>query len=247
MKIAGSIFASLLAAGVWATPAHADIAGRYETVDDDTHFQMEMTFEVDDVGNVRIQQGGSPSYYLLRDGEFYLVGRENGEPSVIRLSDAMVIAGETFDRMGARDAFDEVPEFEPFNFSEMGPQTVSGRTGMAYGIVSDGNDEPVWASLVIGDDPRLAPLGRAMAEAQASQVSGMGSLGTMLQNLSGNMQEVLNKGAPLRWMSIELTDVSFDEIPAERFALPSEPISLEELRAASEPAPPPPTLPPRED
>ncbi len=230
---------------LWATPALADVSARYETVEENAFIDMEMTIEVDDAGNMRMQMNGTPNYYLYRDGEMFVVSRDRGDPSVVKVSDMMAIAQETFERIGVAAAFADAPEPEPFIFSPMEEQVVQGRTGMAYGTVQEEGDAARWGSLVISNDPQLAPIGQAMAAAQQVQIQGMGSMGTMLGRLSGNMIEVLASGAPLRWMQIELTDVSFDPIPRDRFALPAEPLTIEELRAAAEPAEPPPTLPPR--
>ena len=247
MRIAQLICAGLVGIASVAAPAHADIAGRYETVDDDTFVDMEMTLEINDTGQMRMQMKGMPGYYLLRDDDMYIVSWQSGETSVVRLADMMTIANEAFERMGVDNAFADKGDDEGFIYSEMGQQTVGGREGTAYGVVSEEGDEGVWASLVMSSDPRLAPIGQAMARAQEAQIRNMGSMGAVLQNMSASMQDVLRRGAPLKIMTIELTDVSFDEIPDERFALPSEALTIDELREASRPAPPPPTLPLLED
>ena len=236
---------TMVALMLTATPAAADVSGRYETVDEDRMIDMEMTLEVDDAGNARIQMAGSNGYYLLHGGELFMVSWQAGETTVVRMADAMVVAQEVMARLGVPDDFGDGPTPEPFMFEPMGEVEVRGRTGTAYGIASEAEADPVFGSLVISNDPRLAPLGRAQSEAQRLQAQGMGSIGMVLQRLGGNMQEVMASGAMLRWLGIELTDVSFDPIPPERLALPGEPVTLAELREAVRPAPPPPTLPPR--
>jgi len=249
MRIAATICAGLVMASVGSTPAYADIAGRYETVDDDAIMEMELTVEADEHGNVRTQTARLGLYYLLTNGEFYQVMAGKDGPLVIRLADLMAVQQELAEKFFADrpEAWEEPTE----TFAAMDKQTVGDRVGTGYGIVNEDNPEPQYALLVISDDPQLAPLGQALAnsnEAMANSMSGWGAMGTVLRMMNDEMVAVMRKGAPLRMMSIELTDVSLDPIPAERFSLPAEPMTIEQIRAQFSPnVDAPPTLPPRED
>ncbi|MEH6722413.1 MAG: hypothetical protein V7686_02690 [Qipengyuania sp.] len=249
MRIAPSMFAALVLVGVGSTPAHADIAGRYETVDEDAVMKMEMTIEADEHGNVRTQMPRLGAYYLVTDGEFYQVAAGKDGPLVIRLADLMTIQQEF-----AEEFFADRPEAwerQTETFAPMDEQTVGDRVGTGYGIVNEDNPEPQYALLVISDDAQLAPLGQALAnsnEAMADSMSSWGAMGSVLRMMNDEMVAVLRKGAPLRMMSIELTDVSLDPIPPVRFALPAEPMTIEEIRARFSPdVEAPPTLPPYDD
>jgi|GEM_PF-2349531 len=249
MRIVRAIGAGLLLTAAIPVPVYADIAGRYETVDEDAVMKMEMTIEADEHGNVRTQMARLGAYFLVSDGEFYQVATSEEGPSVIRLADLMAIQKEFAEDFFADrlEAWEKPTE----TFAPMDEETVGSRVGTGYGIVNDDNPEPQYALLVISDDPQLAPLGQALAnsnEAMADSMNGWGAMGTVLRMMNDEMVAVMRKGAPLRMMSIELTDVSLDPIPAERFELPAQPLTIEEIRARFMPSvEPPPTLPPRED
>ena len=230
-----------------SSPALADVAGRYETTDKNAVFEMEMTVETDDAGDARLQMGGMSGYYLLHDGVLYSVQNGSDGYTVLRVADLLVVQQEVSKRLGWKQP--KLPDdlvSHSLEFAPMGEETVRGREGNAYGVISKANDHPVYASFVIGTDPKLAPLGRAMAFADESEIKGMGSIGTMLGSMSAGMTKLLQSGAPLRILDNELTDVSFDPIPKSRFELPAEPMTIDELRKSLDPVEPPPTLPPRE-
>lgn len=230
-------------------PAMADIAGRYETRDGNAVIEMEMTVEADDSGNVRFQMAGSGGYYLFHDGELFVVEKDNDNFTVIRTADLFAVQQEAMARLGWKGADPSEGMTPPsFQFAPMGEEIVGGRAGIGYGIVSETNEEPMYASIVIGSDPELAPLGQAIAFAQQASVKGMGSMGSMLGMMNADMIELLQGGAPLRMLKIELTDVSLDPIPKVRFELPAEPLTINQLRAKIDVnVEPPPTLPPRQD
>ena len=244
LLVVGVILGSILAG-----PAQADIAARYETTGDDTVVKMEMTVEADEHGNVRTQMARLGSYFLLRDGELYQVSIGESGPFVVRVSDLMTVQAELAEEI----LTDGAPEMEiPLQlFAEMETEVVGERVGTGYGLVSDEYPEPRYASVVISHDPELAQLGEALVksnEAMTKTTSAWGQMGTMLGVMNAQMLEILRKGAPLRMMQLELTDVSDEKIPPERFALPAEPLTIEEIRARVMPrVEAPPTLPPLRD
>jgi hypothetical protein len=236
----------VLASACVSTAALADVAGRYETRDENVPVDMEITVEVDGAGNVRLQMAAMGLYYLIRDGETFVVQRGDSGATVMRLADLLAAQQDAVKRLGWKDPV--APETSPpaVHFASMGSIAVGSREGIGYGIVSDEYPNPRYASIVIGSDPQLAPLGQAIADAQASSVKGMGSMGSMLTMMNDQMRELLQKGAPLRMLDMELTDVSFDPIPRARFELPAEPLTPEQIgRKITVSVEPPPTLPPR--
>jgi hypothetical protein len=249
MKTRQIFLASFFAAITIASPVHADIAGRFETVGDDSPIRLEMTIEADEAGNVRTQMARLGAYYLLRDGELYQVAHSDGEQSVVRVADLMTLQAEL-----SKDFFPDepTPMDQPLQrFAAMGNEVVQGRSGIGYGMVSEDSPEPRYASIVVSKDPSLAPLGRAIVasnEAMAGSLSAMGQMGTTLALMNEDMLAVLLTGAPIRLLDLELTDLSSEPIPSERFALPAEPLTIAELRKRMMPhaVEPPPTLPSHE-
>lgn len=236
-----------LACMVASTSAMADVAGRYETKDENAVIAMEMTVEADDAGSVRFQMAGVGMYYLLRGEELFVVQKDSDGFSVSRMADLLTVQQEAMSRLGWKGVEMSDGQSPPtVEFASMGEEAVGRRTGTGYGIVSETNKEPMYAAVVIGNDPKLAPLGQALAAAQDASIKGMGSMGSMLGMMNAQMIDLLQKGAPLRMLQIELTDVSFDPIPQSRFDLLAEPLTLNQLRANLAVAvEPPPTLPAR--
>jgi hypothetical protein len=235
-----------LTVGLLARPAFADVAGRYENTEEHPFIDMELTIEADEHGNIRLQMAGMPAYYLLRDGEFYVVGREADRTSVSRMVDAIAISQEAAARMGIDETvFNDAPEPEPMNFTAVGEERVGEWTGTAYGLApSDGGDASP-ATFVISDDPRLAPPGKALVDSQKAMAAGMisfGRIGIMMGRVNAELVSLLEKGTPIRMTQLELTGYSIDPIDPERFALPAEPLTLDQLRAQQQEFPPPPTL-----
>lgn len=235
--------AALLAA---STAASADVAARYETQDKDAPFDMGMSIEADDRGNVRMQMPRLNTYFIFRDGTLYQITQDRTGAFAVRVEDALIVQQEMLAKLGMRMPAD-MPEPD-LVLAPVGPETVGTRQGMGYGLTGKDSAPPNFAAFVISDDPALAPIGMALALANANSLKGMGEIGTMLGLLNDELLAMLRKGAPLRIMSMELTDVSTDPIPPARFTLPAPPTSLAELRAMADQTSsvePPPTLPPR--
>jgi hypothetical protein len=235
-----------LALTLLTSPAFADVAARYETTEEDPFIDMEMTFETDDAGDVRLQMAGQASYYLLSDGEAFVVSRGSTGPTVVLVSDLLTVQSEILQRMGVSDRLGQISDPDPsLEFHETGPETVGLWQGTGYSLGPPTSGSPAHASLVLSEDPRLAPLGQAMAALQKETTSGMGQFTALFAQFGSAYEELLSKGTPVRWLQLELTDISFEPIDPARFALPAPPITIDQLRAESAPLPPPPTLPPR--
>ena len=238
----------MLVTGMTATPAAADLSARYEAQEKNAPFNMAMTLEIDSNGNERVQVAEQPTYLLVLNNVTYMVSRGPAGVYVMRLDDMVTVIGEVSKRMGIDKAFASMPKKvaeKPPAIASMGPKVVNGRTGTGYGI-SENGARPVYAFVVISEDPKLAPLGAAFAKsfAQSSVYAnkmfpGFGSMGGMF----GSDAELFKKGAPLSIVSMNLTDVSFAEIDDSRFALPGQPLSIDQIRQQYQSFSAPPTLP----
>lgn len=239
---------ALTCLAIFPQAANADVAGRYENMDENSPLDFEMTIEADDLGNVRIQTANLNQYYLFRDGVMYVVTVGSDNTTVMKLEDMLAVQMEAMARLGLKESFEAAP-VPKMRFAPMAEEVVGGRRGMGYGVVSEDHETPVYASVVISNDPKLSKLGEAIARANESSVKGMGSMGSMIQVMNSDMFALLANGAPLRMLGIELTDASLDAIPSERFDLPNEPLTIEEVRKLMTipTIAPPPTLPLRKE
>ncbi|MEO7680730.1 MAG: hypothetical protein ABIS14_08570, partial [Sphingomonas sp.] len=158
-------------------------------------------------GDLRWTHGGE-GYFLTHDGVDYIVLPGPGGPLVMRYADyyAEIAPDDPVERRVERHLVAD------------GPVTVNGRSGTALFIRPAAT--PNWpAMLVIDSDKALAPL--AQAEARIFAMQGFGGLSATLNT---EIRQALAGGASLRFLNRELRAVSTDPIPAERFALPAEPL-----------------------
>lgn len=229
--------------------AQTDISARYEMSEDAPSpprgLDMEITFEVSTEGHVRMQAQQMPMYFLYRDDTFYIVRRAEDGPVVVVASEYLNVQLEFAREMFGEDFGPDLEDLDmpSIDYVAIGEETVNGRTGTAYTMQDDDGEPLERVMLVLSNDPQLAPLGRAIQGASAGMSRGLGGPFAGLGSTLNEMNAIFSEGAPLRMMVLELTDVSFDDIPDERFELPAEPLTIEQMRAGFLPFDPPPTLP----
>lgn len=223
-----------------AAPAAADTTAVYASKS--KVFPTTMTVEIGNDGSIRYQTSMGRTYGLVLNGVDYFVDLSGRTPVVNRASDLVAVQREAMAahmRAFQRD--------EPMNESKLipiGKVTINGREGRGFGYESDSKlaaDRP--AVVVVSDDPDLAQLGKAMGKQFATSV-------TMLSRMIGStpgkftqMQEILASGAPLSFAGMELQSVNHAPIDPDRFKLPAEPETLDQIRERMKPLPPPPTAP----
>jgi hypothetical protein len=121
----------------------------------------------------------------------------------------------------------KVPGFELVKGATV---TIRGRQGTAYYMGSEAKRPPAERpTLVISTDPALAPLASALQGQFEISIALMGKVFGDDDPFK-TMQAVLKTGAPLVLTGMELDRVSNEPIPASRFALPAEPLSIEGVR-----------------
>jgi hypothetical protein len=211
---------------------------------------MEMTLEIDSEGNLRTQVGEQANYLLELGGVSYLASRGPNGVYVVKMEDLAIILGEFSRRMGIDRGFESAIHAtgeEWPNLVPLGQRVINGRSGTAYGVQPEGDNRP-FDMLVISDDPTLTPLGAVFARSFETSKGMMSKMIPALGGMGGvfsSQMEALRKGAPLTILGLNLTDVSFDEIDDGRFALPSEPLTLDQIREQYRGFLAPPTLPAR--
>lgn len=230
------------AVNAFAAPAHADMTALYET----TLAPMPMTVEVNDAGDVRVQQSTGASYYLMTGGKAYIVQRGPNGPYAAEMGLYLQIQAEQFSDFAASimKGIEGAADIPTPEFTSLGPTEIRGRVGTGYSFSFASNAKPEAEAkrrpmFVVSDDPQLAPLGEALARFQRTGGQAMGRLLPMFQSFSDGTAEVIGTGAPLRMGPSELTQVDMAAIDPARFALPAEPLTEGQIREMFQPFAPP--------
>lgn len=216
---------ALAAAFAFSTaPAHADMTARYVAPGTD----RSMTIEVTDDGALRSTLSDEPHYLVAHGEEAFIIDTIDTPPIVARAADVIRLMAEHREAMSAPGGTRETPS--ALTLVENGTATVNGRTGRAYHAKSGDRVLSRNPFLVISDDPELARLGDAMRRQSAISTA-------MLAPAIGNdiafahqTDKILETGTPIFIMGMELRSIDTAPIAPERFALPTEPQSLETLR-----------------
>ncbi|WP_066807929.1 hypothetical protein [Sphingomonas asaccharolytica] len=214
---------SLLALGA---PASADITGNYVGLNN----AMTLKIEVASNGDVRGATSNPNSYFITHDGHGYIIQASFNGPAVMRVEDMATVMAEQMKKMMPNLPADKGKDAPAWRLVKGGVVTIRGRQGIAYYSGKETSGAPIGEPIVvISTDPQLAPLGAAMAHQFDMSVAMMGQvLGD--SNPFKNMQEILKTGAPLVFTGMQLDAISEDTIPAARFALPAQPLKLEDVR-----------------
>ncbi len=197
-------------------PAHADIRATYRNAEGAT-----ITVDVADNGNSRIDFSGQPFFLIIREGVSYIAYRPPATPFVARTNDLQTLISE---RAG------------PLNYPmthqalvERGTFAVAGRTGRAFWLnIPEPQTRPVF---VLSTDPALAPLRLPMAEQMDFSFDSIRMTNGEIPSVMLQMRRELDAGAPLIFVGYFLERVTHDRVDEARLALPSEPVSMDQLRA----------------
>jgi hypothetical protein len=221
------LLAFAAALGLAATSAKADTTAIYTS----PGFGGEMTIEIASNGDVRATTGTRGDYVIVRGEEVYMVFFTDKGPVVDRMRDVGdAMADWVREKM---PQFGKMPsgDIPAFKLVDGGVATVKGRAGRIW--YHDLGDHRLMSdfSLVISTDPALADIGKAiLRQTEASQQMMRVAMGGRGGFMEGAL-EVLRTGTPIRLSTMELTTVTHAPIPAERFALPAEPETRDQVRA----------------
>lgn len=224
MKLTSYALASILAA--FGSPALADMTANYVG----PNKALTMKIEIATNGDIRGTTSNPNSYFITRAGHGYMVQASFKGPAVMRMEDISTVMAEQMKRLMPNmppGAADQVPSFD---LTKGDIVSIRGRKGTAYymgkAVTHSPTEQPV---IVISNDPALTPLAIAMQRQFAMSIEAMGH---MFGNSSpfAQMQAVLKSGAPLVFTGMELDSVNTDSIPQTEFALPADPLSLDEVR-----------------
>ncbi|MFN3943429.1 MAG: hypothetical protein ACK4K7_00700 [Allosphingosinicella sp.] len=186
--------------------------------------------EADAAGHARVGPEGGSEYSLFRPDGAYGVLTGGDRPAVVRYADLHAASGEKAASIaGAAGAGPDGPPAIGFWLRPDGEETVGGRTGTRWILP----ESPLGAdgSLVLAEDPALALAGAALAEAIAESPLFAATIAGRPPGFAAELAELLKRGAPLRIERMVLAAEQSGPIAAERFAVPAEPMSRDELAA----------------
>lgn len=208
-------FLTGLAILLGATSAAADITARYAQ-----KASSPMIVQVSDGGDSRIEVVGAA--YLNTGGVSYLVANDARGRFTVRLDTFTALIGDLMraSRNGSPASRIEV------RISEHGAETIAGRNGRLFRISATSNPSDA-IDMVVSSDADLAPLARVMSRDFGPMLM---SAGQQAPAVIEAMVALMNRGALLRLGDLwRLESVDTMALEPSIFALPSAPISREEL------------------
>jgi len=223
----GSAF---LASAIFAmhSPALADVTAHYASIKSD---DMTLTVWIADDGRVRVEGRGRTEFLMItRDGVGYAVpgGREGR--TVARQDDYFALL-----RSARTDSTREIDlalvGLVSTAIEERGTETVAGRQGTIYALVSEGfGTRRDSLDLVISSDAELAPVGQEMSRLLGLVGSAFGMESEQV-DLLDRLEEVARRGTPLRFGTLQLVSVNRERVPDSAFDLPGPVLDRAELAA----------------
>ncbi|HYG30476.1 MAG TPA: hypothetical protein VD887_09695 [Allosphingosinicella sp.] len=201
-----------------SSPARADLTAHYRHVDGSGTVRVEVAGN----GDARFEMSGQPWRLIHRSGVSYVVYLLPGGPLVARIDDLRQLATEH----GG-----EPPSLaiSSMRLVPRGEVRMGGFSGRAYHLqMPDGpTSRP---QLVVSQDPALAPIGQAWLRQIDFSMAMLRARGAPVPDAVTRIREVLTTGSPIYYGGQQLQRIDNAAIPAERFRLPAEPVTLDELR-----------------
>jgi len=199
--------------------ARADITAHYRHRDGDGT----MRIEVAENGDSRLEVSGEMWRLIHKDGVSYVVYSLPGGPLVTRVEDLQRLAAE---RGG------EPPRL-PISDMRILPQgeaRIGEHAGRAYHVVT--RDGPTSRpQIVISNDPALRPLGPPWLRQIDFTIAMLRGRGAPVPATITQIREIVATGTPIFYGGQQLHRIDRGDIPPDRFRLPAEPMTLEQLRS----------------
>lgn len=226
VRLMKPVFHSLIWASLsLSSPAFADMTATYVG----TNVGVTMKIEIASNGDVRGATSSPNAYFITHEGKGYVVQATFDGPAVMRVEDMATVLTEQIEKFAPELKLKEI-DAPNLALTKGGVVTVRGRQGVAYFMGDRAKTFPdAQPVVVVSTDPALAPLASAMEYQFTMSITMMGRALGPVNPFSG-MQAVLKTGAPIVFSGMELDTVSYEAIPASRFVLPAEPLSLEDVR-----------------
>ena len=197
----------------------------------------QLQIDVADNGSARIAELGSADYGLLIGGEFYVINIEDGKPTVARLKDVATAMDKVLPPI-FKGLFDKASAAMPktrLTVEPGGPGSAGGRDGRIYHVKGMDSGEPGKVTdFLISDDPELKPVGAALEQfMNAAMVPAAPLIGAMAAEMIAETRTIFALGTPIdAGGRFRLDSAAKADLPAEAFALPAKPQTVEQLVAA---------------
>lgn len=195
-----------------------------------------LTIEVTDDGNAVVRPEGEQQYGVLRDGNFYLVGQEDGKLHVMQMEDMAAALDRVFPPI-FKQIFDMAAKGQPkskLRVEPAGTRMIAGHQGQLYKVYGLNDEKPNDPTeLVLTREPSMQPAGHAMEQFSISTVLLMAPLiGKAAGEMVAQMETIFSYGAPLDMGRFKLTSIETASIPASAAALPAKPETVDQIVAA---------------
>jgi hypothetical protein len=193
-----------------------------------TYRQLEgsetITIEVSATGDARLQFSNQPFFLLIKAAEAYILYTLPQGARVTRISDLERIFAEMRPSMCL-----EMSAIESYGLVEGGRTSIAGFGGRAYMLqTSSGLSQR--PALVISDDRSLLALVPPLTRQLDFSITTMRLTGNAVPRNLLRIRELLGQGAALLFGGFALQQVRSAPIDSNRFSLPAEPLTLDELR-----------------
>jgi hypothetical protein len=211
-------------------------AGQRATYTDNGKQQLVVL--VADNGYAPVNGPNPEQYGLLRDGQFYLVARKDGQWTVARTQDVAAALAKVMPAIfSSAGAAAGKPARKPPRIVPKGKRTHLGREGQLYHIYFAGDEKPDDPrEYLISADPALKPVGAALEQFTLMLTTMMGALiGPAVAELNDDARAVFALGTPLDMeQSYKLLSLETVEVAHEAMELPAKPQTVEQIVAQTE-------------
>lgn len=186
-----------------------------------------LIIDVADNGFARFVAEGEANYCLWRDGHLYLVNREEGPLTVMRITDLVAAVDQVAAERGANPGKQADPAKAGMRLEAKGQRKVAGFDGQVFAMFGMKMAPEIGIEFVTTRAPALQPLGRAMEQFLLADMA----LAHDAEMAAGT-RAVFATGAPLDLGGqLVLVSVETIEVPASAMALPADPETMAEIIA----------------
>jgi len=185
-----------------------------------------LTVDVADNGFARFVADGEENYCLWRDGNLYLVNRDEGPLTVMRITDLVAAVDQIAAEHGTGPGKPADSAKAGIRLEPKGQRRVAGFDGQVFAMFGIDPAAPETAvEFVTTREPALQPLGRAMEQFLLADMT----LAHDVEMAAGT-RAIFATGAPLDLGGLlVLVSIQTIDVPAGETALPAEPKSVAEI------------------